>query len=192
VHGHEHLLHKRLVLLPPHARLLQPRIELVVDQRLRVRAHVDGHRQALVRVDPTTRRVQVQLANGDAHSVGPEVTEAEDALAVGDDDDVYFLVRPVIQNLLHTAFILDGNVHATRLLKDRSELLASLADSGRIEERHHLRDILNDEAIEQRFIPALERHEKHVFVEGICDHLELVHRSLDFILHREHCRRLQR
>eukprot|EP00964_Phaeocystis_antarctica_P142060 scaffold107255_cov54-Phaeocystis_antarctica.AAC.2 len=45
-----------------------------------------------VRVGVRARR---QLAYGDAHAVCTEVTQAEDAAAVGDDDDVDIVVLPV-------------------------------------------------------------------------------------------------
>ena len=46
------------------------------------------HRQGARRVDATDRGVQRELADRDAHAADAEVAETEDALAVGDDDDV--------------------------------------------------------------------------------------------------------
>ena len=66
--------------------LAQADIIRIVQQRLVIGADVQHHRQAKLRVDPGAGRIKGELADRNAHSVGAEVAEAEDALAVGHDD----------------------------------------------------------------------------------------------------------
>ena len=47
-----------------------------------VGAHVQQHREALPRVDASARRVQGQLAHGDAHAVAAQVSQAQNAFPV--------------------------------------------------------------------------------------------------------------
>lgn len=47
-----------------------------------VGANVQQDREALLRVDPSTRGVQGQLAHGDAHAIAAQVSQAQDALPI--------------------------------------------------------------------------------------------------------------
>ena len=52
---------------------------------------------------PAQARVERELADGDAHAVGAEIAQAEDALSVGDDDDADVLLGPVVEDLRDAA-----------------------------------------------------------------------------------------
>ena len=67
--------------------MVQPHIEGIAEQLLVVRADVQHDREALHGVDASGGGVQGELADRDRHPVGPEIAEAEDALAVGYDND---------------------------------------------------------------------------------------------------------
>ena len=62
-----------------------------------VGADVQDDRQRPRRMDTADQRVERQLADGDAHAAGALIADAEDALAVGDDDDVHLRVGTVPQ-----------------------------------------------------------------------------------------------
>ena len=66
-------------------------------KRFVVGADVEHHRQAELRVNAGAGRVERELADRNAHAVGAEVAEAEDAFAVGDDDQLGW-IGPVAQN----------------------------------------------------------------------------------------------
>jgi hypothetical protein len=68
----------------------------------------------------------------DAHAVGAEVTQAQDALAIGDYDHGRLLDGPVVDDLRHGATVLDGDVEAAGALEDVPVLLAGLAHRGRV------------------------------------------------------------
>ncbi len=57
-------------------------------------------------MDARAGRVQRELADRDAHAVGAQVAQAEDALAIRDDDDPGVLMRPVLQNFLYVTTVL--------------------------------------------------------------------------------------
>jgi hypothetical protein len=59
--------------------------------------HVEQHRQGARRGDASDERVELQLADGDAHPSGALVPDAEDPFAVGDDDHVHVAVGPAFQ-----------------------------------------------------------------------------------------------
>lgn len=68
---------------PIPAATLGPELPAPAGHYLVVGAHVQQDREALLRVDPSARRVQGQLAYGDAHAVAAQVSQAQDALPVG-------------------------------------------------------------------------------------------------------------
>ena len=58
-------------------------------------------------MDAGAGRIERQLADRDAHAIGAEVAEAEDALAVGDDDQLG-RIRPVGQQFGDASAIVGG------------------------------------------------------------------------------------
>ena len=63
-------------------------------------------------LDPRQGGVEGELADGDAHAVDAEVAEAEDALAVGDDNGAHVVLGPVLQDLVDVALVVDGDEKA--------------------------------------------------------------------------------
>ena len=84
-------------------------IEGVLAQLAVVGADVEHDGQALRGVDAGAAGVKGQLAHGDAHAVGAEVAEAEDALAVGHDDHA------------HVGVVVDPTDYATLLAEIDAE-----------------------------------------------------------------------
>ncbi len=134
----EHLLHRRHELVYEGvqffgrgARPPQSEVERVVEVRLVIGAGVEVHRQQALRRNAGRRGVQLQLADGDAHAVGAQVAQAEDAAAVRHADDAHVLDRPVAQHLLDVPLARDRQVHAARPAVDVAEFQAGFAD-GRV------------------------------------------------------------
>jgi len=98
------------------------------------------------------RRVELQLADGDAHAVGPQVAQAEDAAAVGHADDAHVLDRPVSQHLLNMPFARDGQIHAARPAVDVAELQACLGDGRVVHDGQEPRRVRHQRAVEERLV----------------------------------------
>src|SRR5262249_19264735 len=96
------------ILLAAHAVLAQALIERVIEQDLIIRADVENDRQTILRRHAGAGGIERELADRDAHPASAEVAEAEDALAVGDDDEAHVLFRPIGEQLLQPTARADG------------------------------------------------------------------------------------
>mmetsp|Transcript_43202 Transcript_43202/g.111983 ORF Transcript_43202/g.111983 Transcript_43202/m.111983 type:complete len:432 (-) Transcript_43202:694-1989(-) len=105
------LIHELKVRFALQALAVQPDVDGVLAQRLVVGAHVDADGQDAVWLEARGGHVHVQLADGDGHAAGAQVTEAEDPAAVGHHDGVHLLVRPVVDHGGHLAAVLGGEEH---------------------------------------------------------------------------------
>ena len=81
-------------------------IERVIEELLIVGAHVKHHGQALGRRYAGASGVQRELADRDTHPLCALVAETQDSFAISYDDDPGILVRPVLQDLLDAALVL--------------------------------------------------------------------------------------
>ena len=99
-HGLDEGLDERVVVRPDDALVAPAEVVGVVATLLVVGADVEHDRQRGGRVDAATGGVERELADRDAEAVGALVAEAEDALAVGDDDDRDLVVGDRAQHLL--------------------------------------------------------------------------------------------
>ena len=95
LHRLDELVDERVVFRAAHAVLAQAEIERVVEQSLVVGADVERDRQGQLRRHAGAGGVERQLAHRDAHAADAEVAQAEDALAVGHDDEADVRLRPV-------------------------------------------------------------------------------------------------
>ena len=78
--------------------------------------------------DRRTCRVKLHLANRDSHSVGTDVTQAEDAASAAYADESHILDRPVREYFLDLAALLDGEIDAIGTAVDVAELQARGTD----------------------------------------------------------------
>jgi len=187
--SHQHLLAKCIVLASPDTCLLQPRVEFVIDQRLRVGAHVDREWDAPVRMDSTAGSVQVEFSHRDAHAIDAQVSQPQDPLAIRQHHHVHIIAGPVVNDLLYASPALDRNVHSPRFTEEESILLTSLTDSRCINEGHHFCQIGHQKGVEEPFIPVLQCHEIGVLVEWSSTGIKLLFRPFDFEIDGCHGRR---
>ncbi len=101
-------------------------------------------------------RIECQLADRYAHPSGAKIAQAENALAIGNHNEAHVLLRPVAEDLPHPAAGADRQIHAARLTEDMSELLTSLADRRRVDERHIGGRVGHQDRIEQRLVAGLQ------------------------------------
>ena len=99
-------------------------------------------------MDTGAGRIERQFADRDAHAVSAEVAQAKNAFAIRHDDNSGVLVRPVLHYFLDPPFVLHRDVKAARGSIDVLKLLACLADRWRIDDRHHLLEIVHDDTVE--------------------------------------------
>ena len=126
--GLHELVQQRVVGISAHPLGLDSDVERVIEEIVVVGPDIDRDRQGGRGVDPSARRVQRELPDRDAHTVGTQVSEAEDALTVGDDDDADVVDGPVGQHLGNLTTVLDREVHAAGTAEHVGELLARLPD----------------------------------------------------------------
>ena len=80
----------------------------------------------------------------------------EDPLAVGDDDHVDLGVGAVAQRRDDVVAVRVGDEQAARVRVDVAELLAALADGRRVDDRQHLDDVVEQQAVEEHLVGVLE------------------------------------
>ena len=134
----------------------------VVEEFGVVGADVEQHRQGARRVDATQCRVQRQLADRDAHAADALVTQAENPLPVGDDDDVDLPPGPVVQDLRDAVAVGIGDEQPPRTAVDLAEALAGQPDGGGVQDRQHLLDVVRHQPVEQHLVSVLQRAQVNV------------------------------
>ena len=127
----------------------------IVEALLVVRAHVEQDGQRPGGIDAAAERVERQLADGNAHAAGALVSQAEDALPVGDNDDLD-LPAHIGEDRLHLVALRVRDEQAPRPPVDVAELLARLPHDGRVDDGHHLIDVFQQQPVEERLVLVLE------------------------------------
>ncbi len=191
LHRVDELGDERLVLGAAQPRPVESGIERRLPQLDVLGADVERHRQAARRVDPGAGGVERQLAHRDAHPLRAEVAEAEDPLAVGDHEDLDVAVGPVLEQLPHPAAVLGRDVEAAVTAEDLAPALARLAHGGRVDDRHHLGDVVDHGAVEQRLVPVEQAGEVDVLLELGALQGEMREGAADLVGKRDDARRQQ-
>ena len=133
--------------------------------------------------------VERELADRDAHAERAEIAEAEDALAVGDDDHAHINDRPVAEDFGDAALVLDADEQAARAAEDGAILQAGLADGRRVDDGNHLLGVLLHEAVEERLVAILEGGEENVLLQRVGLAAEVAEGADELLLDRHHLRR---
>ena len=142
-----------------------PEIERVFEKRGVVGADVEADGQHLGWVDAGARDVERQLADGDAHATRTLVSEAEDALVVGDDDEADVVVGVVPEPLGDAVDVVGREPDASHVAHDVAEALARLSDGGRVDDRHQLGQMLDQHPVEEDLVAIQERREPDVALQ---------------------------
>src|ERR1700730_3342641 len=138
-----------------YAFLAQADIVGIVQQRFVVGAHIQHHRKTKLWMYSGTGGIKRELPDRNAHTVGAEIAEAQDALAVGHHDELH-RIRPVAQKFGDTPTIVGSNEQATRPLEDVAEPLAGKAYRRGIDERLDFIDVVAHDPEEQRLIAIVQ------------------------------------
>ena len=175
LHRHHEFLHEGVVLGAGDAALPQAGVQRILQESLVVGAHVQRHGQRGLGRHATERRVQRQLADGNAHAAHALITQTQDAFAIGHHDEAHVILGPVLQHLADAALAVQAHIQAARPAHDVSELLARLAHGGRVHQRHQARRIAAQHGEEQALVVVGQFAEVDVLVQigGALLHLAL-------------------
>ena len=187
--GHE-FFHQVVVGLAAQPALALAHVKRIDQQFAVVGAGVYHYRQAQRRMHAGASRIESELADRDAHAVGAQITETQDALAVGDDDESGAM-RPVAQHFSDVPAVVRRDEDAARALKYHTELLAREADAGRVDDGLHLVDVIDDDAEKQRLVAVVQRIQRDVFLERVGQTLQRAHETRNLLLLRRNMRREQ-
>src|SRR6185312_6302772 len=150
--GGDELLDEIVVVLPAHAAVVPADIERISQALGIVGADVDQHRQRRGRIDTAAGGVERELADWDAHAAGALIAEAEDALAVGDDDHLGVVEQRVGEDLLQRALARQRQEQAARLAEQAAEGAATGANRRRVDDRQQFLEILRQQRVEQGLV----------------------------------------
>ena len=109
------------------------------------------------------------------HTVDAEVPQAENAGPVCHHADLGVGVRPVTQNRPHALPLLNRDVQGLGPGVEHRVLQAHVANGGRVDQGHQLLGIVDEQAVEEVDVLALERRQVQILVDvGLAgaDHLE--------------------
>src|ERR1035441_3433553 len=104
--------------------------------------------------------IERELADRNAHAVGAEIAETQDALAVGDDDELRH-IRPIVQQFGNASAIVGADEEAARPLKNMTEPLARKADRRGVNQRLDFIDVVGHDTEEKRLVAVVQRSEEH-------------------------------
>jgi hypothetical protein len=130
-----------------------------------VRPDVEHDRQGPLGPNAADEGVEGELADRDPETADPLVPDPEDPFAVRDDDGVHLPVRSVLEERRDRLAQRIGDEQSARPSVDVAELLASLSDDRRVDDRHHLLHVVDEETVEQYLVGVLERPQVDVPLE---------------------------
>ena len=110
-------------------------IDRTVQPLFIVRADIQQHRQAMLRMNAAQRRIQRHLPDRNAHPSCTLIAEPQNAFAIADHNASDIIVVRVAQNLCDAIFVGIAEKQSARLSPDLAEPLAALAYRGRIDQR---------------------------------------------------------
>ena len=146
--------------------LAHAQVEAVLEEGFVIGSRVQKDRQCLFRGNAAAGGVEREFAHGDAHAAGPEVAQAQDALAIGHDDDAHVAVRPVRQDVADHALFVAADEEAARTLENMRVVLAARADGRRVDDGHELLYVVDDDAVEQVFVAVEQGHHLDELLES--------------------------
>ncbi len=170
-----------IVLFAGDAWMTPAHIQRVIQQLLIVGADVQHDWQGIRRTDTATGGVQRELTNGNAHAADALVAQAENALAVGNDDHFDILLGGVLQHIFDVAAVRIGDKHATGTTIDFGEVFTGRADGWGVNNRHHLFKMVVQQAVEEGFVGVLDIAQINVFVVIVFEVLELLPGTLGLL-----------
>lgn len=132
-----------------------------------VGADVENDRKRAGGMNAADERIERKFADGNAQAADALIADAENAFAIGDNDDVDFGIWMIAQQSGDEVAQRIGDKEAARTPIDVAEFLAAKSDHWRIDDRKHLVDMIEKQAIEENFVGVLKLAEIDVALEII-------------------------
>ena len=143
------------------------------------------------RIDAAAGGVQRQLADRDAHAAGALVAEAENALAIGDDDDLGLVEQRIGEDLPDPVAVRHGEKQAARLAIQAAEGFAAGADGRRVDDRQQFFDVLAEQRVIQRLVGVLQLAQEGIAFEIGVEFAQHLHAAPHLVFDVEHGERQQ-
>ncbi|GDY63860.1 hypothetical protein SAV14893_032530 [Streptomyces avermitilis] len=166
-------------------------VEGAVEELLAVGADVEHDGQGAARVDAGGGGVDGELADGDVDAAHAPVADAEDALAVGGDDQVDVVGAEA--GGAQGAFDVVGGVHG-QVDPTGAPVLVAVALDGRahgggVDDGQHLLEVVADQPVEQHLVAVVEGRQVDVLgqVAGLLPELGIG--AVGLLVLGEHARR---
>ncbi len=175
-------LEEPLVRLAAQPRVSPAQVERVVQEPLRVGAHVEGDGECACGVDARARRIERELADRDAHPSRAEVAEPEDPLVVGGHDQAHVVMPGVRQELGDPVDIVGRDPQAARPPEDVTEVLARLPDHRGVDDRHQLFEMVHEHPVVEGLVPILERGQPDEPFEVVVLAAQVLHLEVHLLL----------
>src|SRR5262249_6145365 len=106
-----------------------------------------------------------ELADRDAHAAGALVSQPENALAIGHDDRLDRVEARLRKDAIDPGLVRDTEEQAARLPKQAAEVLAAFPDGGRVDDRHQLFQVSDQQRVEQGLVGILQLAQEGVAFE---------------------------
>ena len=139
----------------------------IAETFLVVGADVQNDGQSARRMNSADKAVEREFADGNAEAADALVADAENAFAIGDDDDVDFRIGIIAQQSGNQMAERIGNEEAARAAIDVAEFLAAEGDDGRVNDGQHFIDMVEKKAVEENLVGVLELAEIDVALEVV-------------------------
>src|SRR5215472_3700369 len=166
-----HCLHERLdeliVFVSANSFVTPTEIQGISQQLFVVGPYVQHDWQGRSRMNSRAECVKRELADRDAHAADAQIAKAENALAVGYDHDLDGFVRRIIEQAANFIAIWIRDVQTARSAEYVTVKPAAFPDCGRVDDGHHLGDVLLQQSVKERLITILKRGEKDISLEVV-------------------------
>jgi len=174
-----------------HPRLLEADVEFAPAQLRVIGADIERDGEGVAGMDAGARGVEREFAHRDAHAQGAEIAEPEDAFAIRGDDQPHAFLRPEAEDLRDPSALAQADEEPARPAIDGAVFQTRLPDRRRVDDRHHLLDVLGHEPVEEDFVAILKIREVNVFLDRVLLAAHRAERTVDLFLEGENPRRQQ-
>ena len=159
-------------------------VEGVVQQVLVVRPAVERDRQSEPRVEAGSGYVKCELADRNAHAARSLVAQAQDALVVGDNDETDSALTGVAEHLWDVVYVVRGDPHSPGPAHDMAVLPTRTPNRRRVDDRGKLFEVIDQQPVEERLVPILQRRETDVLLELVTLSAEMLELEGDLLFDR--------
>src|SRR5690606_137332 len=142
-----HRLDKGIVFIAADSRFTPSHIDRVIQQLLIIGTDIKSNRQDIGWADPATCSVECKFSNGNPHTTNALISKTQNALTICDHNDFHVLLVDIVNNLVDLITVRIGNKNPTMTAIDIRKALTCLTHSPRINNRHHLAEVIFNQMV---------------------------------------------